>query len=488
MWTQPDSAALLSRIRRSVGPLLLAAQLAACAGIGQRAVEEPLYPVPAAAEVDWHEALANLAPLDHERGGRWPLVLWDGVGFEPLEPAQIGTLLDRGIVQHLRLRRADTEAAGALSAAGAPVVLMEGAAGAWPYDTVDGGEDWRLQFAAEAEVRPEWRRLPDPTRTEGWERARELTRQRLQRYARHGIDVDAVWLDYEGALLNDDYHAVRASTAASRLPRSIVESERRYRAYRRQHWLGRLSRYLAAPVRRVYPDAAVTNWVVMMSSANDPVLSWTDWPHPPSPPMAFTHSNPIAYGMDTYFLSAWPSGHGITRGNVDRFFTHLLLRQVSADARNRARSRPDMGAVVWVARWVPDNPEQRVPLMSRAAYREALRHIWLRGADAMQVFNPRREGYERYAVREVEDVQSVYGEMLAHREFLEKGKVMNFDVPGNRDATAVWSGLRLDDRALVRATGLGPQPARVNVCLGDGRCVDLDAPPDGRTYVLDLAS
>ncbi len=238
----------------------------------------------------------------------------------------------------------------------------------------------------------------------------------------------------------------------------------------------------------MYPDVAVTNWVVMMSSTNDPVLSWTDWPHPPSPPTAFTHSNPIAYGMDTYFLSAWPSGHEITRGNVDRFFTHLLLRQVSADARNRARSRPDMGAVVWVARWVPDNPEQRVPVMSRAAYREALRHIWLRGADAMQVFNPRRDGYERYAVREVEDVQSVYGEMLAHREFLDEGQVMNFDVPGNRDATAVWSGLRLDDRALVRATGLGPQPARVNVCLGDDRCVDLDAPPDGRTYLLDLAS
>lgn len=469
--------------------LLLMLQLGACAGIDGAGVDEPLYPEPAPVEVDWYETItAGLEPLDHDRGHRWPLVLWHGVGYEPLDPGQIKALMDRGIVQHLRLRRTDAEAARALTDAGAPVILMEGAGGAWPYDTVEGTGGWRLEFPPDARVRPEWRRLPDPTRLAGWEMARDLTRDRLLEYVRQDINVDAVWLDYEGALLYDDYAAVRASTAAARLPRSLLDDERRYRDYRRRHWLGRLSRYLAAPVRRVYPNASVTNWVVMVSSSGAPVLSWTDWPHPPSPPLFFTHSNPIAYGIDTYFLHAWPAGHDIDRGNVDRFFTHLLLRQVSMDALNRARYRPDMGAVVWVARWVPDHPDQRVPVMSRAAYRETLRHIWLRGADGMQVFNPARDGFERYAVHEVEDVQRVYDELLAHREFLEHGEVMNFRVPDRRDAPMLWSGLRLGGRALVRVTNLGAKQKRVFICLTKEKCVDLPLPRHGRTFEIDLNS
>ncbi|HSH41963.1 MAG TPA: hypothetical protein VK973_07555, partial [Arenicellales bacterium] len=390
----------MSRLRpATMAGLLLSALLAGCAGHGTRSAEPPLYPVaaPIPGGVDWYDTLlASLDPLEHDRGGRWPLVLWHGVGFEPLGPSRIEALMARGIVQHLRLRRADVDAARALAAAGAPIILMEGAGGAWPYDTVND-RDWRLRFPAGVDVPDRWRRLPDPTRVEGWRRAAALTRERLLRYREHGVDVDAVWLDYEGALLHDDYPALRASTAAPRVPAGILYSERRYRDYRRRHWLHGLSRYLAAPVRSIYPDASVTNWVVMVSSADNPVRSWTDWRHPPSPPTFFTHSNPIAYGIDTYFLAAWPQERAIDRRNVDRFYTHLLLRQVSVDARNRARQRPDMGSVVWVARWVPDHPRERVPVMSRAAYREALRHIWLRGADAMQVFNPVREGFERYA-------------------------------------------------------------------------------------------
>jgi hypothetical protein len=468
--------------------LLLGVLLAGCAGREMRSAEAPLYPAPAPVPggIDWYDTLlATLDPLEHDRGARWPLVLWHGVGFERLEPSRIEPLMARGIVQHLRLRQTDVDAARALAAAGAPVILMEGAGGAWPYDTVDG-KAWRLRFPPGVDVPERWRRLPDPTRVGGWRRAAALTRERLLRYREQGVDVDAVWLDYEGALLHDDYPALRESTAAPRVPAGILYSERRYRDYRRRHWLHGLSRYLAAPVRRTYPDASVTNWVVMVSSADDPVRSWNDWRHPPSPPMFFTHSNPIAYGIDTYFLAAWPDGQIINRENVDRFYTHLLLRQVSVDARNRARHRPDMGAVVWVARWVPDHPQERVPVMSRAAYRETLRHIWLRGADAMQVFNPVREGFERYALWEVQDVQRVYDEMLAYREFLEHGEVMNYRVPDNRDAPLLWSGLRLGDRALVRLTNLGARQARVYLCLSVDTCVDLPVPRRGATHLIDL--
>lgn len=470
---------------RGAACLLLALQVGGCAFVKEGASREPLYPAPVPASVDWSRELARELPaLKHGRGTRWPLVLWQGVGFEPLERDSIEALLERGIVQHLRLSTPDVEAARALEAAGAPVVLMEGAGGAWPYDTINGGAEWRLHFPPDAPVRPEWLKLADPTRAAGWQRSADLTRERLQRYRTAGVDIDAVWLDYEGAMLHDDYQALRASTAAARVPRAILENEDRYRDYRRRQWLFQLSRYLAAPVRQVYPKASVTNWVVMASSASHPVLSWNDWPHPPSPPMFFTHTNPIAYGIDTYFRSDWPPGLEIDRRNVDRFYTHLLLRQVSADAFNRSHYQRGMGAVVWVARWVPDEAERRAPVMSRSAYREALRHIWLRGADAMQVFNPVREGYEHYALWEVEDVQKVYDEMLAYREFLDEGEILNYRVPDKRDAPLVWSGLRLNDRAVVRLTNLGARQKRVYICLTDDWCVDLPVPRHGRTYEL----
>ena len=122
--------------------------------------------------------------------------------------------------------------------------------------------------------------------------------------------------------------------------------------------------------------------------------------------------------------------------------------------------------------------------MSRAAYREVLRHIWLRGIDGMQVFNPARNGYERYAVQEVEDAQRVYDEMLAYGEYLEKGKVMNFNVPGNRDALIMWSGLQLEKRALVRITNLGARQKRAYLCFTVTWCVDLSVPEHGHTYIL----
>lgn len=464
--------------------LLLALLSSACAVVLREPSPVNLYPVAAPADVDWYDTLTRLPRLDHERGDRWPLVLWDGVGFEALSSGEIEALLARGVVQHLRLRQADVQAARALTNAGAPVVLMEGAGGAWPYDTVRGSQRWRLVFPSGTDVPARWRNLPDPTLNDGWWRAAAQTRERLQQYQSRDVSVDAVWLDYEGALLHDDYAALRASTSAGKLPTGILADARRYQVYRRLHWLHGLSRYVAAPVRRVYPDAAVTNWVVMMSTAAHPVRSWTDWQHPATPPVFFTHTNPIAYGIDTYFQSAWPDDHQVSRANVDRFYTHLLLRQVSVDARNRAKHRPDLGAVVWVARWVPDERDRRVPVMSRAAYREALRHIWLRGVDAMQVFNPRREGYELYAVREVEDAQWVYNEMLAYRQFLEEGEVMNFDVPDNRETSVMWSGLRLGDRALVRITNLGSDRASIKICLTERQCRRLPVPQTSHTHVL----
>lgn len=445
---------------------------------------QPLYAKKTSEKFEYLKTiLEKVPPLENRRGERWPLVLWHGVGHQPLTVDQHHGLLQRGIVQHIRLNEAGIATAQTLSQAGVPVIIMEGRGGFWPYDS-DTQNEWRLPFEKDKEIPAEWKRLPDPTRFLPWQLNARHIKQKLEKFRASGIEPDAVWLDYEGALLHDDYDALIHSRSSSRLPDHILQSKYHYQRYRRKHWLEHLSYYLAAPVLSIFPNTSVTNWVVVFSTANHSTLSWTNWEHPPSPPLAFTHSNPVAYAIDTYFLNSWPEGHPITRENVDRFFTHLLLRQISIDALNRNKYFPRKGAIAWVGRWVRDHHQEQVPMMSREAYREALRHIWLRGVDGMQVFNSVRKNYEHYALYEVLDAQQIYDEMLKFAEFLNHGEVMNYDIPDNQNASILWSGMRLKDQALVRVTNLGSQQDSVKVCPWENRCFDLSLSEGNRSWIL----
>jgi len=139
-----------------------------------------------------------------------------------------------------------------------------------------------------------------------------------------------------------------------------------------------------------------------------------------------------------------------------------------------------------VARWCPivNHREDETPSMSREAYREALRHMWLRGIDGMQLFNAWREGYEEIALFEVLDAVAVYDEMLGYRDFLDAGHVMNLVGPAVQDEGVLWSGLRLAERAVVRLFSQGEGPARFEIEVWPGHRVGLEAPTEGRTYVL----
>ncbi len=46
---------------------------------------------------------AKVPPLKHVRGHRWPMIVWEGVGFEPQSPEVLRVLLERGLVQHVQL-------------------------------------------------------------------------------------------------------------------------------------------------------------------------------------------------------------------------------------------------------------------------------------------------------------------------------------------------------------------------------------------------
>ena len=532
-------------------PLTLSLMLFVCAA------SPPVQAPPMAeqpVQVDWLTVLLErLSPLAHDRGNRWPLILWQGPGFLPLPEDSVKALVARGIVPHLRPDTSMIPSARAIQAAGGPVILMAGKSGAWGYGNP---------------------KVVAPADISAWKTAGSKMRDTLLGFRDAGVKVDAVWLDYEVDPLNLNYLAVRDDPAARRhIPNNVLASPAAFARWRRQLWAALMSAYVAGPVREIFPGASVSNWMTVLSTSKRPVPGMIGGYLPPTDPGLFTATTPVAYGTDTGF---WHNGGTIelTRDEVDRRYMAQLLGQVTADAANRMESAPHLNAVPWVSRWVPltqlpeskagglgvevkanktglsiiaihpDSPAAQAglhpgdwitavdgkqlsgltlnaainqvrgrpgssakldirrgdttlninfvrirlgkvqhPIMSRERYREALRRLWLRGIDGMQVFNSTTPGNAEIAIAEVEDAQEVYGEMLAFRHFLEQGAPLNLTayLP---DVTLLWSGIRLDDEVIVRGISLSGRPDMLTLEPWPDVPVSLSISTEGITWRL----
>jgi hypothetical protein len=506
------------------------------------------------AVVDWLTVLLErLTPLEHERGNRWPLILWEGPGFTPLPEATLKALLSRGIVPHLRPETSMIDSSRAIQAAGGPVILMAGKSGSWGYG---------------------FPKVVAPADISAWINVGNNMRETLLSFRNAGVKVNAVWLDYEVNPLNLKYSSVRDNPTARRhIPDNVLSSPKAFSRWTRHMWTALMSAYVAGPVREIFPGASVSNWMTVLSTSSRPVPGMIGNHLPPTDPGLFTATNPVAYGTDAGF---WYNGGTISqsRDEVDRRYMALLLGQVSADAANRFDGAPHLGAVPWVGRWVPltqsreskagglgvevkesktglsimaihpGSPAEQAgllpgdqinavdgeqlsglslkeaidkvrgrsgssaelnirrgevnlniaferfrlggdhhPIMSRVRYREALRHLWLRGIDGMQVFNSTTPGHAEIAILEVEDAQNIYDEMLAFRHFQERGSPINL-APYTPEITLLWSGLRLDNEVIIRAISLRERADMLSVEPWPGAHVSLSASTEGTTWRL----
>jgi hypothetical protein len=240
---------------------------------------------------------------------------------------------------------------------------------------------------------------------------------------------------------------------------------------------------MAAPFAEIFPKCSTTNWMLVFSSLEHPVLHWNNSVIPPGTPSMVKATNPVAYG-NTVYWRCWRPEWPVDRLHVDRFYLNLLLRQMSMDELNKQDHAPEMQSIPWIARWCPDVSDDTIPMISREMYRECLRHMWLRGVDGMQIFNATRPGYEDIAQAEVKDAVTVYDEMLAWRRFLDDGVPVNFAVPAEQDEGVLWSGLRLGDEAVIRATSLNGATQTLTCEPWPGAPVTLTATPAGTTTVV----
>jgi len=433
------------------------------------------------------DILRRVPPLKHERGSRWPMILWDGGTFEPQPPDYYGQLLARGLTQHIQLTTNMIPTALLLQQAGSPVIMMQGGGGPWPAQLAGDAKRWRHQL--EEGFKPGDSYVHACLLAlEGWAIQADNVRRILRAYRDAGVTVDGVWMDWEGDPYSgwDAYEqATHCTRCKAELPPEVLAGPEAFGAYRWKLYLDLIAAYLAAPVKEIFPKCEITNWMIVLSVPGRQPQHWNDRLIRPGLPGALTGCNPVAYG-NTVYWKQWKSEWPVDREHVDRFYAHLLLRQVSDDAANRAAWAPWLKSYPWVIRWCPDDEDPKIPVLSRACYREVLRHLWLRDVDGMQIFNARRIGFHDLVTAEVEDAVAVYDEMLAYRDLLDAGTAMNLQVPGPQDEAVWWSGVRAGNRAVVRVFKPGKGKEELALEPWPGKKIELTATDKGCTYLLTL--
>ncbi len=175
-----------------------------------------------------------------------------------------------------------------------------------------------------------------------------------------------------------------------------------------------------------------------------------------------------------------------TQELADQVYFHLMLRTVSTCNANKASGKR---SIPYVGQSVYDNPDPKYRFaMTRPVWRELLWHIWMRGADGMYFFNlgyPGSNVTAAFSFQSVEDGRAILNELLAMREFLDKGEPMNFQYPPMFATEPVWSGLRLPDRCLIRAFSPTPQTQQIKLTPFEEVSVKIDAPPAGALYIIE---
>ena len=159
-----------------------------------------------------------------------------------------------------------------------------------------------------------------------------------------------------------------------------------------------------------------------------------------------------------------------------RWFYNMLMVGTNA-AENTPTNTPIVTFVHWHTTSPPEQPDPEVRQFSKSCYQELLWHLLFRGHDALFLWCPPNELEE-----EIQLVHQVFSEAQQYGEFLDKGQPIGFQLPVKEGP--VISGLRVEDRVLVRRTEFGNDPDPVSF-EHDGRSFSIPR-SEGECQVLRL--
>jgi len=473
-------------------------------------------PEPKVRAWDVPEILKRVPPLKHDNTGRLPMICITPFTMndqdksfneaKPLPPEIIRELKARGLTQRIPPREKYIPYALALQKEGAGVIIVEDSA----FNGPNGSYPDERPMPETLHILPEgYKGLPRPGQQpvypcplvlDGWKVKADSYREVFKKFKEAGVEVTGVWLDLEV----EPYHmaaqwdeAKNCSRCRKLFPRGVLDDQKKYEGFIMRWRANVFGAYIVAPILEVYPGISVTNWAEVISTADIPAFGWTARaPRPPHGVGLYTAANPVVYGTTLYYRQSWRKEANpdwpLDVPHMDRLYTQLMLSQISTHEANARRVAPELLSIPWVDRFCADDKDPKIPILSRERYREILRHTWLRGADGMQIFNPVWFADDPVrspiAVEEIEDAVAIYDEMLAYREFLDDGETMDLTIPKATSDGPIWSGLKLKDRALIRAFTMGGEAVTAKITpFENGPEVDLTCPPDGATYVLTLS-
>ena len=312
----------------------------------------------------------------------------------------------------------------------------------------------------------------------------------VRAYKQAGLGLDLVWGDWE---IDGPHEYNRSWEAAKRCVtcrRNIpdIESFDPYQKAMRLKRAEMTRRCYTEPILSRYPAALVGNYAVY---PHDGYRYWWDYfesfvdyhPHRVDQGAryrkwfhefdltGYTFAMPTVYTWHDTFL--W-----YDFDDPDyRWFYNMLL--VASNAGRHTDPRvPIIAFVHWNTIVIPGPADPTVKQMSEHAYTELLWHMLLRGTDALFMWCGAAE-----SAKETRLVHAVYADSLAYADWLNRGAPVNFDVP-NRPGPVV-SGLRIDDKVLVRRTDFGKPTDKPLTLQIDGRTLTVPPAP-GRCVVLDL--
>ena len=439
--------------------------------------------------------LKMVKPLKHPLGGSAPMVLWTWPAPPPniLAAQQNGTLLSyieglaaRGIVPEVPVGPGyapiSIALAQTLEAANMPVYLV------FPrYDVIEGTVYQNATIfgnytdpASGQTYQYPCLPLADPSLGAQWVHDQLLPLQQA------GIHVSGVMFDDESFLqpwAGGLFNSQRDSACAAYYPAGTFDTFQSFTEYIYNLRSTLEGQVLGDPVHQMFPGAVATDFGSFQSSSAVPFIDLRHNVYPPRQ-LDDTDAQVLALYNQSVLLGYESPPAKANVKWADRVYFSIWMRSVSSAASNRG----DKQLFSFVSSDVPgfDNPANLQFMMSRAAYKEALRHLWLRGVNSMWLFAGGDGGPTQAmaAFRMMDDSRAVYDGLLAYRNFLTQGTPMNVSVPDASGTQPIWSGLKLGDQALVRTYSPSGKPGRVTVDAFPGVTVTLPATAAGAGYII----
>jgi len=321
---------------------------------------------------------------------------------------------------------------------------------------------------------------------------RPVIRRQLEYFVRAfkkaNLEVDFIFADWEidGPIEFNDAHS--ASKECRRCMQNIrdIDDFGEFQRVLRKLRCELQREVYAEPVKENFPGALVGNYGVYPHNGyrywydyyeryvdgqpyqSDQRARYRKW-YQEFPETGYTFAMPVVYTWRRIF--DW-----YDYADTDyRWFYNMLLV-----ASNAGRSTPGEIPVISFVHWHTIKtrpPTGAVPQFTETIYQELLWHMLLRGNDTFFLWCRREQ-----APKEIRLVHQVYSEAQRYGEFLSGGKPITFAVP--KKTGPVISGLRLNDRLLIRRTDFGKadEPVRIKV---DGKTIEVGIDP-GECQILSL--